>query len=372
MRWIEPLLDELKNCASASEFPCSVACWRAVLRHVPFKIMKPDHISTTQVIQRIHAKRRIEGASAVLLPFDDSGAIDFASFLPNVHRTRSAGLTPAVNMDTGYTNLITPQQRTQVLAATREAMGESPFIAGAFIEGQDGDATELYCRAVAEIGSFGGTPIIFQSSALKALDKQSKLNCYRAIGQSCARFLGFELGEMFAPFGEIYDLEFFREWIQIPQMSGAKHSSLSRELEWQRLQLRDEIRPNFKIYTGNDLAIDLVATGSDYLLGLSAFAPEAFALRDRLWEIGDAGFYELNDLLQYLGFLAFRPPVPAYKHNAAQFLQLRGRISCSMPHPDALSRPASDVEILRDISQRLDELTDKLQARIEKRTDHDH
>ena len=333
--------------------------------------MQDNSLSTTQVIRRIHAKRRIEGASAVLLPFDENGTIDFASFLPNVHRTRAAGLTPAVNMDTGYTNLITPQQRTQVLAATHEAMGDAPFIAGAFIEGQDGDATELYCRAVEEIGSFGGTPIIFQSSALKALDDAGKLQCYRRIGESCDRFLGFELGEMFAPFGEIYDLEFFRQWIQIPQMSGAKHSSLSRELEWQRLNLRDEIRPEFKIYTGNDLAIDLVTTGSDYLLGLSAFAPEAFALRDKLWEIGDAGFYELNDLLQYLGFLAFRPPVPAYKHNAAQFLYLRGRISCSAPHPDAVARPESDIEILRDISGRLDALTDKYQARLEKGTEND-
>lgn len=335
--------------------------------------MKPEPISTTQVIQHLHAKRRIVGASAVLLPFDESGAIDFASFLPNVHRTRSAGLTPAVNMDTGYTNLITPAQRTQVLAATREAMNGAPFIAGAFIEGQDGEAIDLYRRAVAEIGSFGGTPIIFQSTALKALDDAGKLNCYRAIGEECDQFLGFELGEMFAPFGEIYDLEFFREWMQIPQMSGAKHSSLSRELEWQRLQLRDEIRPEFKIYTGNDLAIDLVTTGSDYLLGLSAFAPEAFALRDKLWEIGDAGFYELNDLLQYLGFLAFRPPVPAYKHNAAQFLQLRGRIACNAPHPDALSRPESDIAILSDISVRLDELTEKLAAHVDEQgTENDH
>ena len=335
--------------------------------------MQSNSISTTHVIQHIHAKRRIEGASAVLLPFDESGAIDFASFLPNVHRTRSAGLTPAVNMDTGYTNLITPQQRTQVLAETRAAMGDAPFIAGAFIEGQDGNVTTLYCQAVEEIQSFGGTPIIFQSSGLKALDDAGKLECYRRIGAQCDKFLGFELGEMFAPFGEIYELDFFREWMQIPQMSGAKHSSLSRELEWQRLSLRDDIRPEFKIYTGNDLAIDMVTTGSDYLLGLSAFAPEAFALRDKLWEIGDAGFYELNDLLQYLGFLAFRPPVPAYKHNAAQFLHLRGRIACSAPHPDAKSRPQSDMEILRDISQRLDELTDKYQARIEEKgTGNDH
>ena len=76
-----------------------------------------------------------------------------------------------------------------------------------------------------------------------------------------------------------------------------------RELEWQRLDLRNRVRPEFKVFTGNDLAIDMVMYGSDYLLGLSTFAPDAFARRDAMWESGDPRFYELNDLLQYLGTL---------------------------------------------------------------------
>jgi hypothetical protein len=46
------------------------------------------------------------------------------------------------------------------------------------------------------------------------------------------------------------------------------------------------------IYTGNDLASDMVQYGSDYLPGLSTFAPQAFALRDRHWLedwLGDRG-----------------------------------------------------------------------------------
>ena len=49
------------------------------------------------------------------------------------------------------------------------------------------------------------------------------------------------------------------------------------------------------VLTGNDLAIDMVVYGSDYLLGLAAFAPDLFAARDRLWAAGDPGFWELND-----------------------------------------------------------------------------
>jgi dihydrodipicolinate synthase/N-acetylneuraminate lyase len=87
---------------------------------------------------------------------------------------------------------------------------------------------------------------------------------------------------MFAPFGTVYSLELFERLLQIPGLLGIKHSSLDRAQEWQRLDLRDRLRPDFKVYTGNDLAIDMVVYGSDYLLGLSSFAPEAFALRDRL------------------------------------------------------------------------------------------
>jgi hypothetical protein len=125
-------------------------------------------------------------------------------------------------------------------------------------------------------------------------------------------------------------------------------------LEWQRLVLRNETRPDFMVFTGNDLAIDMVMYGSDYLLGLSTFAPDAFAVRDKMWETGDPRFHELNDLLQYLGFLTFRGPVPAYKHSAAQFLKLKGWIKTNKTHPKSPERPESDIPLLQDISLRID------------------
>lgn len=319
-------------------------------------------MTTQTVTQKIKFNRKIEGSSAVLLPFTETGAIDFDSYGPNVKRTLDAGLTPAVNMDTGYSNLLSPAERTQVLELVQSIADGREFVAGAFIEGQDGDVNDLYAKAVDEIQHFGGTPIIFQSSKLKALGDKEKVGVYAKIGERCPKFLGFELGEMFLPFGEIYSLEVMRELLQVPTLAGAKHSSLNRILELQRLELRDEVRPDFKIYTGNDLAIDLVMYGSDYLLGLSAFCPEAFALRDRLWHEGDARFYGLNDLIQYLGFLAFRPPVPAYKHNCAQFLALRGRIATNQTHPKAIARPESDIAILKDISDRLDAMVAEIEA----------
>jgi hypothetical protein len=258
-------------------------------------------------------------------------------------------------MDTGYVNLLDADTREAVLARTRETLSGSEFVAGAFVPSTPGDSWDsaVYKNQIRLIQQYGGTPVIFQSYGLTAQSPSKIVDSYAELGRDCLRFIAFELGNMFAPFGQIYDLETYAGLLDVPECIGAKHSSLSRRLEWQRLRLRDSRRPDFKVFTGNDLAVDMVMYGSDYLLGLSTFAPDLFAKRDAMWACGDPAFYELNDLLQYLGFFAFRNPVPAYKHSAAQFLKLRGWIASSEPHPSAERRPVSDIEILRDIGQRL-------------------
>lgn len=293
--------------------------------------------------------------SAILLPFQEDGGVDWAGFQAHVARTAAAGLTPAVNMDTGYGNLLEDATRRRVLEETRKTLGGAAFVAGAFVADRPGDACNLdaYRRAIDAIQEHGGLPILFQSHGLVSQSPDRLLDAYRDLARDCPRYLAFELGSAFAPFGKIYDLDTYAGLLDLPACIGAKHSSLSRSLEWQRLALRNERRPDFLVLTGNDLAIDMIMYGSDYLLGLSTFAPDAFARRDALWAAGDPAFYELNDLLQYLGFFAFRPPVPAYKHSAAQFLKLRGWIACDDTHPGSPRRPKSDGDVLRDIAKRL-------------------
>lgn len=295
--------------------------------------------------------------SAILLPFRETGEVDWAGFDGHVRRTFDAGLIPAVNMDTGYANLIDEATRRTALERTRSLAGGREFVAGAFVGDRPGDPLNLdaYRRGIDDIQAHGGLPIVFQSFGLTALASDRLLEAYRDIGRDCPRFLAFELGQAFAPFGQIYDLETYEGLLRIKECIGAKHSSLHREPEWRRIMLRDRVRPDFLVLTGNDLAIDMVMYGSDYLLGLSTFAPDLFARRDALWAAGDPAFFEINDLLQYLGFFAFRPPTPAYKHTAAQFLKLRGWIVCDATHPGSPSRPTSDIEVLRDIMGRIRE-----------------
>ena len=308
---------------------------------------------------KIIPNRRITGYSATLLPYTVDGSVDWDAFCAHIARTAAAGLIPAVNMDTGYGNLIDEQTRVDVLHRTRDTLSGAGFTAGAFVHSQAGDAfaPDEYHRQIEQIQSFGGIPTIFQSFGLTGLPSDELIAAYNDFGRHATQFIAFELGTMFAPFGKIYDLAVYEGLLNISQCIGAKHSSLSRQLEWERLALRDKIRPDFKVFTGNDLAIDMVMYGSDYLLGISTFAPDYFALRDRYWLEGDLGFYELNDILQYLGHFAFRAPVPAYKHTAAQFLKLRGWISCDDTHPQSPTRPSTDVPILQAILSQLESLT---------------
>ncbi|MCA9072257.1 MAG: dihydrodipicolinate synthase family protein, partial [Planctomycetaceae bacterium] len=220
-------------------------------------------------IEMIRPRRKIHGISPILLPFLENGDVDWPSFRQHLDRTAQAGLTPAVNMDTGYVHLLDDETRKQVLFATRETLAGGPFVAGAFVKDQSGDSfsADGYKRQMDWIQEFGGTPVIFQSFGLIEQDGPSIVASYQELAKSCDRFLGFELTQDLAPFGKVYDLETYAGLMAIPQCIGAKHSSFHREPEWKRLQLRDAKRPDFTVFTGNDFAIDMVMYGSDYLLG---------------------------------------------------------------------------------------------------------
>ena len=304
-------------------------------------------------VNLIRPRRTIVGASAILLPFDSAGEIDWAGFDAHLERTLRAGLIPAVNMDTGYVNLIDPATWTKVLLRTMKLTGGQPFFAGAFVLDRPGHRfnRDAYLFQTDTITRAGGTPVIFPSHGLTSPpDDEVVVAAHGELARHVDRFVAFELGREFSPAGRIYGLDAFRGLMALPQCIGIKHSSLRREPEWLRLVERDRLRPDFRIFTGNDLAIDMVMYGSDYLLGLSTFAPDLFAERDAWWATGDPRFFERNDRLQYLGAFAFRDPVPAYKHSAAMFLHLRGWIGSDRTHPDSPTRPESDRAILASIA----------------------
>ena len=305
------------------------------------------------LIERRKLRRKVHGIAAALLPYESEGKVAVDAFKRHLEATHRAGLMNAVNMDTGYVNYLSDVEKRDVLRWTREALGKTPFVAGAYIEDQTGDVVKLFRQQMGVIVQNGGIPILFQTARLHGRSAKEKAAAYQAACRGFPHVLAFELGPVFAPNGEIFDEETVRRLMDISEIKGMKHSSLDRIVELRRLELRDKQRPEFTIYTGNDLGINMIEYGSDYLLGLATFAPEQFAERDRFWEAGDPRYYGLSDALQYLGNVAFRDPVPAYKDSAAVFLHLTGRIPTNLSHPRNVKRPAWEHETLQDCARRL-------------------
>ena len=110
-------------------------------------------------------------------------------------------------------------------------------------------------------------------------------------------------------------------------------------------RVRDAERPDFLVLTGNDLAIDMVMWGSDYLLGLSTFAPDAFAApRPACGATATRRSTSSTTCSRSSARFAFRAPVPGYRHDAAMFLHARGWIDHDGIPPGAVAptreRPA--------------------------------
>lgn len=312
-------------------------------------------MTVEELLKRQEPRRTMQGIAAALLPYEADGRVAVDAFSKQLISTQKTGLMNAVNMDTGYVNYLTDAEKQDVLEWTRQALGPGvPFVAGAYIENETGDdVVGLYRHQMDVIVRFGGIPILFQTARLHGKSPEKVAQVYREAARGYPHVLAFELGSMFAPNGEIWSIETVRRLMDVPDIKGMKHSSLNRLVEIERLALRDAFRPDFRIYTGNDLGINMIEYGSDYLLGLAAFAPEKFAERDRLWEAGDPAYYALSDALQYLGNVAFRAPVPAYKHSAAVFLNLIGRIPSDRTHPSNSGRPSWESEIMTDCARRL-------------------
>jgi dihydrodipicolinate synthase/N-acetylneuraminate lyase len=316
-------------------------------------LIKPE-TNVTNLIERRKLHRKVQGIAAALLPFEHDGRIAVRAFQQHLVATQRAGLMNAVNMDTGYVNYLTESQKQYVLRWTRDALGqEVAFVAGAYIEGLDGDIISLYRREMDLISAVGGIPILFQTARLKGHSGKELAAIYQAVCRDHAQVLAFELGSMFGPSGEILTQDSILHLMDIPELKGMKHSSLDRLIELERLALRDQHRPDFRIYTGNDLGINMIEYGSDYLLGLATFAPEKFAERDRMWEEGSPEYYQLSDALQHLGNVAFRAPIPGYKHSAAVFLHHLGQLPTDSTHPRNPQRPRWEWDILSDCARRL-------------------
>jgi hypothetical protein len=154
-----------------------------------------DGQTESALLARIRPGRTVTGMSAVLLPFTVDGRIDWAATEAHIGRTLAAGLTPAVNMDTGYVQLLDDAEKSRRARSRRCRRGQ-PLRGGRLRARCAGRRLRprRYVSACEAIESRGGTPVIFPSHGLNALDDDGWVAALAAIGAHVDRFIGFELG----------------------------------------------------------------------------------------------------------------------------------------------------------------------------------
>lgn len=321
-------------------------------------MLAPDQL--TLVLRHLTPARRIDGCAALLLPYDEDGRPDLDALADLVQRTYAAGLTPAINTTAGYADLLTDDERDDALTVTAGVARGRRFLAAVLPESSAAPLAVRYARAMARVRRQGGTPMMWPCSALTTLDDDAVADAYQEATVDQPGALAVEIAPALDDGSRVYSLDLFQRLTDIPTLGGVFHVSHSRVPEWYRLEARDTRRPEFRVYSGHELAIDMPAYGSDYVLASAGVLPEAFRMRDRLWTSGDAQVTELNDALQFVSAVIHRAPIAAARHSAAHVLAMRGALSGAWPHPGSARRPDAELDLLRGALERLDALLQRV------------
>lgn len=299
--------------------------------------------------------RRPSGLAPVLLPFLPSGEPDWDGFAHLLGRTVDAGLVPFVNAGPGGGDVASASLRAEVVATVAAAMGGHAFVAGVRAEdGPDGgfDPARL-AGTVDAVARHDGIPALFPSPTLASLSPDEALGLLAWMGEWCDRLLAVDLPADRWPGGRSWGLDAFTALLDQDRCLGLIDGTWSRQAEWDRIRIRDEVRPDFRLYSTNALAIDQFMYGADHALDLAACVPDAIADRDEVWELEDPGVIERNDALQALATIVFRAPVVASRHSLALVAHLRGWIDHDAIAPGVPRRPDAERELLLPALDRL-------------------
>lgn len=299
-------------------------------------------------------KRPIRGVAQVIVPTGIDNEPDWESFSAHLERLKKLGLRPAVNMTPTVPELLGPTYSIGAAWQAGQHFGANFFV-GIHVLDQPGDwfKADAYRRQIDAVAETGGTPVLFPSHGMAALNDDQWLTAVTDLSTHTNAFLIAEPGPEVSPSPSIRPAQVSLNLIRNPACKGLVHASLSRAAEFDHLRSQAQLRKDFTIWSANDRAIDMAMYGSDYMLLTAAMAPDLFARRDAMWEAGDRSVYELNDLLHYLAMFTSRTPIAAQAHSVLQFMHLRGWLDSDRMPAGSPTRPAGDVAVLRDIAQRL-------------------
>jgi hypothetical protein len=137
--------------------------------------------------------------------------------------------------------------------------------------------------------------------------------------------------------------------MDIPEISGMKYRRSTASSSCS-VRLARRASSDFRIYTGNDLGIN-IEYGSDYLLAWRVSPLEKFAERDRKWRLRSGVLCAWMIFSTWATWLFGRLFQPTSTRGCVPAFDRR------IPHPTRCiqnpKRPAWEQEILRDCARRL-------------------
>lgn len=299
--------------------------------------------------------RRPTGLAPVLLPYLPDGNPDWDGFAHLLGRTVDAGLVPYISGAPGAGDRIDASTRAEVVATVGAAMGGRTFVAGVRAEdGADGgfDPARL-AGTVAAVSRHGGIPALVPSPTLAQLHPDEAIGLLAWMGEWCDRLIAVDVPAERWEGGRSWGMDAFGALLEQPACIGLVDGSWNRQLEWDRIRRRDDVRPDFHLYSANALGVDQIMFGADHALDLAAAVPDAIADRDEAWAIEDPSVIDRNDALQALASFVFRVPEQDAPHALARVLFLRGWLAHDHVHPSLPRRPASDDDLLLPALDRL-------------------
>jgi NAD(P)H-dependent flavin oxidoreductase YrpB (nitropropane dioxygenase family) len=152
-------------------------------------------MTTVDPAALVHPRRSIRTVAS-------AACIDWDAFAAHVARTAAAGITPAVNMDTGYVQLIDDAIRRQAPTLARDTLGpDGELVAGACVV--DAPFAEFdeagYGRQFDMIATAGAIPVIFSSHGLTAGTDADFVARIERQGAHAERFIGSSAGRPSCP-----------------------------------------------------------------------------------------------------------------------------------------------------------------------------
>ncbi len=169
------------------------------------------------------------------------------AFQEHIVTTHRVGLLNAVNMDTGYINFLSCHTTARGAGLDPGSSGAATFLSlrAPILRMIQATLSRSIASRWMRLQTSAAFPSCFRSARLHGKSAAEKAAIYQAASHGYPHVLAFELSPVFAPNGEIFDDETFRRLLDIPEITGMKHSSLDRMLELGGCVFATSIAPSF-------------------------------------------------------------------------------------------------------------------------------